>query len=166
MSLLEPDTAHGRLEKEPLTKRRPSGSPVGAHRLPLIGAKERNDRREMAPRRSNRAPPDREESRSGVGAGTGIKWGGLLVSAKELQHVVVPEAPVAASGHPEERDLAAIAQPLDGVHVQVQHLGDFRGREQLPYLVRHHRLRFLPATGGASASLVGAWVRTARLLAG
>jgi hypothetical protein len=73
-----------------------------------------------------------------VGAGTGINRRELLVSAKELQHVVVPETPVAASRHPEERELAAITKALHGVDVQVQHLGNFRRREQLPYLIRHH----------------------------
>src|SRR5215210_8214220 len=76
-----------------------------------------NDRREMAPQRSfarplagNGAVPAWVPEQASNGAG-------LLVPAQEVQHVVISEAPVAASGHPKERDLTAIAQPLDGVHV-------------------------------------------------
>ena len=66
-------------------------------------------------------------------------WERLLAAAKKLQHVVVPESTVAALADAEERQLAAIAETLDGVDVQVKHLRYFGRGEQLPDLVRHHR---------------------------
>src|SRR5687768_7200793 len=62
----------------------------------------------------------------------------LLDSVQELQDVVIAEPTVTALADPEERELAAVAKPLDGVDVQVQHLGDLGRREKLPDLVRHH----------------------------
>jgi hypothetical protein len=63
---------------------------------------------------------------------------GLLGPVEEIDHVVVAESPIAALADPEEGKLAAITKALDRVHVEVQHLGDFGRREQLPDLVRHH----------------------------
>src|SRR5687768_11102847 len=68
----------------------------------------------------------------------------LFGAAQEVENVVVAESAVAALADPEERELAAIAQPLDGVHVQVQHLGDLGRGEKLPNLVRHHRWYLVP----------------------
>ena len=64
---------------------------------------------------------------------------GLLRPAKELQHIVVTEAAVTALADAEEGELAPITEPLHGVDVQVQHLGDFRRGEQLTDLVHNHR---------------------------
>jgi hypothetical protein len=62
---------------------------------------------------------------------------------EEVDHVVVAESTIAALADPEEGKLAAIAKPLDRVHVQVEHLGDLGRREQLPDLVRNHRWLFV-----------------------
>ena len=62
----------------------------------------------------------------------------LLDPVQELQDVVIAEPTVTALADPEERELAAVAKSLDGVDVQVQHLGDLGRREKLPDLVRHH----------------------------
>jgi hypothetical protein len=72
---------------------------------------------------------------------------GLLRASQELDHVVVTEAAVTALAHPEEGQLAAIPEALHGVHVEMQHLGDLGRREQLPDLVRHHRLRLVLSCG-------------------
>jgi hypothetical protein len=78
-----------------------------------------------APRRSLRSPL----AGGAPGRSGSIKWSGLLGAAQEVEHVVVAESTIAALAYPEERELAAVAQSLDGVDVQVQHLGDLCRRE-------------------------------------
>src|SRR6188768_714576 len=82
--------------------------------------------------------PGRGVSRRAAGSINGVE---LLGAVQKLQDVVVAEPAIAALADPEERELATVAKALDGVHVQVQHLGDLGRREQLPDLVRHHGLR-------------------------
>src|SRR5438445_12069854 len=98
----------------------------------------RTDSRELGTSAVVRAPwrgtgPSRRQ------AGTGINAEWLLRAAQEVQHVVVPEASIATLADPIERDLAAVAQALDGVDVQVQQVRDLGRRKQPPDLVADHR---------------------------
>ena len=92
---------------------------------------------------------------------------GLLRAAEELDDVVVAEAAVTALADAEERELATIAEPLDGVHVEMEHLGDLGRREQPPDLVRHHCLRLVLSCGHIWKGRVRAGqVRWVRLVVG
>ena len=90
----------------------------------------------------------------------------LLGPAQELDHVVVAEPAVAALADPEERELAAIPEPLHGVHVEVQHLGDLGRREQPSDLVRHHRLRLILVWARMDEAVRTGQVRWVRLVIG
>ena len=92
--------------------------------------------------------------------------GGLLGSMQEIEHVVVAESAVAALADPEERELAAVAQSLDGIDVQMQHLGDLGRREQLADLVRHHRWYLVLVWGTRHAPVAPGKVRSVRLVFG
>jgi len=91
---------------------------------------------------------------------------GLLGPVQEVDHVVVAESTIAALADPEERELAAIAKPLDRVHVQVQHLGDLGRREQLADLIRHHGWLFVLVMGTEGRVVRSGLVRSMRLVAG
>src|SRR5512145_465257 len=80
---------------------------------------------------------------------------GLLCPVQEVDHVVVAESAVAALADPEERELAAITEPLDRVHMQMQHLGDLGRRQQLADLVRHHGWRL--SSSWALKTVPSAW---------
>jgi hypothetical protein len=64
---------------------------------------------------------------------------GLAVLVEEAEDVVEPEPSVAALANPIERELAAVAQPLHRVDVEMQHLRDFGGREHRSEFVDCHR---------------------------
>jgi hypothetical protein len=69
-----------------------------------------------------------------------IDWSGRSLGAvQELHDIGVSESAVTALAHAEERKLAAITEPLDGIHMQVEHLSDLRGREEPSHLVHHLR---------------------------
>ena len=60
------------------------------------------------------------------------------VLGEELHHVVEPEATIAPLADAIERKLAAIPEPLHGVDVEMEHLGDFGRREHRPEFVDGH----------------------------
>src|SRR5206468_12860316 len=60
------------------------------------------------------------------------------ILSEEPHHVVEAEAAVAPLADAIEGQLAAIPEPLHGIHVEVEHLGDFRRREHRPELVDGH----------------------------
>ena len=62
----------------------------------------------------------------------------LAVLGEELHHVIEPEAAVTALADPIERKLAAIPEPLHGIDVEMEHLGDFGRREHRPEFVDGH----------------------------
>ena len=80
--------------------------------------------------------PWQGRGRPGVGAGTLLI--GLFAAAEEVHDVVVAESAVAALANAEERQLAAVAESLHGVDVQMEQVGDLGGRQQLPYFVGDH----------------------------
>jgi hypothetical protein len=65
---------------------------------------------------------------------------GLAVLVEEAQDVVKTEPTIAALADPIERELAAVAQALDRVDVEMKHLRDLGGGE--------HRSEFVDGHGG------------------
>ena len=62
-------------------------------------------------------------------------WARLLLLAavrQETHHVREPEAAIAAAADTEEWELAAIAEALHGVDVEVEHLRDLARGEERP----------------------------------
>src|SRR5688572_9357880 len=62
----------------------------------------------------------------------------LAVARQELHHVVKTEAAVAPLADAEEWQLAAVAQALDRIDVQVKQVCYFTGRQHRPELVDSH----------------------------
>src|SRR6185295_15246199 len=70
---------------------------------------------------------------------------GSAVLGEELHHVVEAEATIAPLADAVERKLAAIPESFHGIHVEVEHLGDFGRREHRPQLVHGHRAHMVVA---------------------
>ena len=64
---------------------------------------------------------------------------GSAVLGEELHDVVQSKPAIATLADAIERKLAAIAEPLHRVHVQVQHVGDFGRGEHRSQFVYGHR---------------------------
>src|SRR4051794_27904990 len=112
-------------------------------------------------RRRRSARPSRSSPRPSARSETGRTWrsarrvGGRPVSpvlwlrraggdrsavlGEELHHVVEAEATVAPLADAIEGKLAAIAEPLHRIHVEMEHLGDLGRRQHRPELVDGHR---------------------------
>jgi hypothetical protein len=60
------------------------------------------------------------------------------ILGEEPHHVVESETSIAPLADAVERQLAAIAEPLHGVHVKVEHIGDFGRCEHRPEFVDGH----------------------------
>ncbi len=90
----------------------------------------------------------------------------LLAAVEELEHVVVAEATVTTLAHAEEGELPTIPEALHGVHVEMQHFGDFGRRQQLSDLVRHHGWYVIPRIGALQRAVRTGQVRWMRLVVG
>jgi hypothetical protein len=63
----------------------------------------------------------------------------LAVLVEEAENVLEPEATIATLADPVERELAAVAEPLDRIDVEMKHLRDFGGGKHRSDFVDCHR---------------------------
>ena len=74
-----------------------------------------------------------------VGRGRCPRTPELAVLVEEAENVLEPKPTIATLADPIERELAAVAEPLDRVDVEMKHLRDFGGGKHRSDFVDSHR---------------------------
>ena len=120
---------------------------LGSRSAPRRAARRRAIRRRTAASAradAGRALEPRERTGSGRRRRRPTRTSAVL--REELHHVVEPEPAVPALADAIERQLTSVAQALHGVHVEVEHLGDFGRSEHRSQFVDGHRCHTVVAS--------------------
>ena len=96
-------------------------------------------RRALTPDSNERPSPQRAGAQP-------LRETDLAVLGQELHDVVEPEPTIATLAHPVERQLAAIAEPLHRVDMQMEHVSDLGRGEHRSQFVDGHRCHWMVAS--------------------